>query len=56
MHVGRLGGNVVYIPDTTSADIAKDSIMGRLRPGSDVGYANTSINLRSWRGQITERL
>ena len=52
----RMGGNVAYIPDTASADIAREAIFGRMQPLSDLGYTDRSVNLRSVRMSITERL
>lgn len=52
----RFGSNVLYIPDTASADIAKETILGRLRMVSDITYADRSVNLRALRATIAERL
>lgn len=52
----RFGSNVLYIPDTASADIAKETILGRLRMVSDITYADRSVNLRAIRATIAERL
>ena len=52
----RRGGNILYAPDTASADIAAETVFGRLRPTADLAYASTSVSLRSYRATISERL
>ena len=52
----RRGGNVLYIPDTASADIAAETVLGRMKPTSDLTYTASSTTMRSYRAQITERL
>jgi len=54
--VARRSGNVIYIPDTASADIAAETVLGRLKPTSDLTYTASSTTMRSYRAQITERL
>lgn len=51
-----LGGNLLAIPDVTSVDVYREAIFGDLETMSDVSFALRTIDARSWRGQITERL
>lgn len=54
--VARAGGNVLFVPDITSADMQNQAIFGRLKPTADVSYPYQAADRRAWRAQITERL
>jgi hypothetical protein len=52
----RLGGNVLVVPNPASADINRESLFGRLKARSDVGYLAGLMDRRTWRATVTERL
>lgn len=53
---GRRGGNVLFAPDPTSADVNKEAVFGRVQSMSDIEYSNNTTQYRSWRMRVTERL
>jgi hypothetical protein len=51
------GGNVLLIPDTSSATIAREALFGRLRGTADVTYPVPGASQhRRWTAEIAERL
>lgn len=52
----RQGGNVLFIPDITSATISQEAVLGRAHMTKDVGYPAKSADARSIALRITERL
>jgi hypothetical protein len=54
--IAALGGNVLLIPDITSADIYREAVFGPLDVVSDVSFPFQTTDARAWRGKITERL
>lgn len=56
MQTAAAGGNVLVVPDITSASVASEALFGRLKQVADVKYPLGSSDRRSWTGQLTERL
>lgn len=54
--VGRLGGNVLYVLDTTSANINYEAVFGRMRNASPLSFPYTTTDARAWAATFTERL
>lgn len=54
--IARLGGNVLFVPDTTSASTNQEAVFGRARATKDVGYPAKSADARSMSFRVTERL
>jgi hypothetical protein len=54
--IARAGGNVLLIPRPGSPHLARETIFGRLRETSSIGFPYQGSALRNWRGRITERL
>ena len=52
----RLGGNVLFVPDTTSPYLTQESVFGRLKATADITYPARNADIRAWRAQITERI
>jgi hypothetical protein len=54
--VSSSGGNVLFIPDTTSANMQKETVFGRLASTANIGYPAQAADRRSWQFTVTERL
>lgn len=52
----RLGGNVLFVPDTTSPYLKQEAIFGRLKATADISYPARNADIRAWRALITERI
>jgi hypothetical protein len=52
----RAGGNVLFVPNMTSATLAKEALFGRLKNTSSVSYVTLAGDQRSWSTTVTERL
>jgi len=54
--ISRAGGNVLFVPSSSSATLQQEAIFGRLKATADVSYPYQSGNARAWRGRLTERI
>jgi hypothetical protein len=54
--IGRRGGNLLFIPNPASDDLQREAIFGRIAQLADVGYSQGTLDFRTWRFRITERL
>jgi len=52
----RAGSNALVIPDLTSVNVTNDAMFGILKATADVGWTYSSVDRRSWRARLTERL
>lgn len=52
----RIGGNVLVIPDVTSANAGSEATFGVLKATADIGFPFGAADRRSWRARLTERL
>ncbi len=52
----RRGNNVLFVPNPSGPDIAREAVFGILDPAAPVGFAGPSREARTWRATITERL
>lgn len=52
----RAGGNILYVPDPSSSDKGRGTILGRFKARTDLSYTAGGPSRRSWRATITERL
>lgn len=52
----RLGGNILVIPDTTSANLQFEAVFGRITNTQPVSFPYGAADRRAWRGTISERL
>jgi hypothetical protein len=52
----RAGGNVLFVPDYTSANLPQEAIYGRCKPIADVSFPYQAADARAWKANITERL
>jgi hypothetical protein len=52
----RRGGNCLFVPDPASAERHREAVFGRLKSEGAVSFPFQSLERRSWRGQVTERL
>jgi hypothetical protein len=50
------GGNILVVPDNTSANMASEAIFGRLKSTADIKFPYGTADRRSWSGQLTERM
>jgi hypothetical protein len=54
--VSRVGGNVLGIADTTSANMRFEATFGMLKATADVSFPLGTAIRRSWRARLSERL
>lgn len=54
--IGRVGGNMLLLPDSTSATIGNETLFGRYESVSDIGYVALVAGLFTWRFRIRERI
>lgn len=52
----RRGGNVLFVPDPDSPEVARETIFGRLTPTANLTFPYQSDERRAWRATIEERL
>lgn len=52
----RAGGNVLFVPETTSVNIQSEATLGRLTSLSDVSYPHMAGDRRAWRARVSERV
>lgn len=52
----RLGGNILAIPDVTSANLQYEAMFGRITNTQPVSFPYGAADRRAWRGTISERL
>lgn len=52
----RLGGNILVIPDVTSANLQYEAVFGRITNAQPVSFPYGAADRRAWRGTISERL
>jgi hypothetical protein len=50
------GGNVLLVPDITSANLRYEALFGRLAQLADVTFPLGTSDRRAWKGRLTERL
>lgn len=54
--VSRLGGNVLFVLDTTSANLNYETVFGRVRSPSPLSFPVGAADARAWAATFTERL
>ena len=52
----RIGSNVLFIPDTTSADMQSEATFGIWKASADISFPLTTATRRSWAATLSERL
>ncbi|MFT8245177.1 hypothetical protein [Roseomonas sp. BN140053] len=52
----RRGRNVLFVPDPDSPDRNREAVFGQLTPTADVAFPFQTMERRSWRATIEERL
>lgn len=52
----RRGNNVLFVPNPSGPDLAREALFGVLDPAAPLGYGGPSREMRTWRATITERL
>lgn len=52
----RAGGNVLFAPDVTSANLNYEAVFGRLKNASAISYPSGAADRRAWSATVNERL
>ena len=54
--LSRAGGNMLFVPDLTSATLAYEATFGRVLATADVTFPYQGADRRAWRARATERI
>ena len=50
------GGNVLFVPNKSSTDIARETVFGQLASQANIGFVPGYAGLNTWKFRVTERL
>jgi hypothetical protein len=54
--LSRYGGNILFVPDLASKNLASEAVFGRVTVTADVSYVAGVANLHAWKFRCKERL